>query len=113
LVARASEQPAAAGTAPAQEVPRATQPTANLPEQQPGGTATLIIAVSPQGEIHIDGKHYGTTPPITTLDLEPGMHRIEVRSGSRKPYLTYMTVQAGDVRRIRHDFGAKPSRPPT
>jgi serine/threonine-protein kinase len=112
-VARAPEQPAAAGTAPAQKVPRATQPAAGLPEQQPGGTATLIIAVSPQGEIYIDGKHYGATPPITTLDLEPGMHRIEVRSGSRKPYLTYMTVQAGDVRRIRHDFAAKPSRPPT
>lgn len=113
LVAGAPEQPAAAGSGPAQEVPRATQPTANVPEQQPGGTATLIVAVSPQGEIYIDGKHYGTTPPITTLDLEPGMHRIEVRSGSRKPYLTYMTVQAGDVRRIRHDFDAKPSRPPT
>jgi hypothetical protein len=113
LVARAPEQPAAAGTAPAQKVPRATQPTVNVPEQQPGGTAKLIIAVSPQGEIYIDGKHYGTTPPITTLDLEPGMHRIEVRSGSRMPYLTYMTVQAGDVRRIRHDFDAKPSRPPT
>ena len=112
-VASAPEQPAAADTAPAQKVPRPTQPTAKVPEPQPGGTATLIIAVSPQGEIYIDGKHYGTTPPITTLDLEPGMHRIEVRSGSRKPYLTYMTVQAGDVRRIRHDFGAKPSRPPT
>jgi hypothetical protein len=111
--AGAPEQPAAAGTVPAQKVPRATQPTANVPERQPGGTATLIIAVSPQGEIYIDGKHYGTTPPITTLDLEPGMHRIEVRSGSRKPYLTYMTVQAGDVRRIRHDFDAKPSRPPS
>ena len=113
LVARAPEQPAAAGIAPAQEVPRVTQPTANVPERQPGGTARLIIAVSPQGELYIDGKHYGTTPPITTLDLEPGIHRIEIRSGSRKPYLTYMTVEAGDVRRIRHDFGAKPSGPPT
>jgi hypothetical protein len=113
LAARAPEQPAAAGTAPAPAVPRATRPTANVPEQQPGGTATLVIAVSPRGEIYIDGKHHGTTPPITTLDLEPGMHRIEVRSGSRKPYLTYMTVEAGDVRRIRHDFAAKPSRPPT
>jgi hypothetical protein len=97
LAAGAPEQPAAAGTAPAQAVPR----------------ATLVIAVSPRGEIYIDGKHHGTTPPITTLDLEPGMHRIEVRSRSRKPYLTYMTVQAGDVRRIRHDFDARPSRPPT
>jgi hypothetical protein len=40
------------------------------------------------------------------------MHRIEVRSESRTPYLTYMTVQAGEVRRIRHDFDAKPMRPP-
>jgi hypothetical protein len=102
--------PAQSETAPAQEV--AVQPTANISELQPGGTARLIIAVAPQGELYIDGKHYGTTPPITTLDLEPGMHRIEIRSGSWKPYLTYMAVQAGDQRRIRHDFAAKPIRPP-
>jgi hypothetical protein len=72
-----------------------------------------MLAVSPRGEVYIDGKHHGTTPPLTTLDLEPGMHRVEVRSGSRKPYLTYMTVQAGDVRRIRHEFNASRAvRPP-
>jgi hypothetical protein len=86
--------------------------TAEVPDQQRDGTARVIVAISPRGEIYIDGEHHGTTPPITTFDLKPGMHRIEVRSGSRKPYLTYMTVQAGDVRRIRHDFDAKPSRPP-
>ena len=96
---------------PAEPSP-ATQPTAAVPHQQPDGMAKLIIAVAPQGEIYIDGKHYGTTPPIATLELEPGVRRIEVRSGSRKPYLTYMTVQAGEVRRIQHDFGAKPSSPP-
>jgi len=111
LPTRESEQPATAGTAPAQEAPRAAQPRAKISKPQPGGTARLIIAVSPRGELYIDGKHHGTTPPITTLVLEPGMHRIEIRSGSRKPYLTYMVVQAGEQRRIRHDFGAKPSRP--
>jgi serine/threonine protein kinase len=105
---RTSKPPAAAANAPTQEPPRAKQPTAKAPQRQLGGTARLFIAIAPQGEIYIDGKHYGTTPPITTLDLEPGMHRIEVRSGSRKPYLTYMMVQAGEVRRIRHDFAAKP-----
>jgi serine/threonine-protein kinase len=103
-VAGASAQPASAGAAPAQEPPPAMQSTAKVPQQQSGGTARLIVAVSPRGEIYIDGKHHGTTPPITTFDLAPGMHRIEVRSGSRTPYLTYMTVQAGDVRRIRYDF---------
>ena len=105
-------QRATAGTAPVQEVLRAAQPAANISKPQPGGTAKLIIAVAPQGELYIDGKHYGTTPPITTLDLEPGMYRIEIRSGSRKPYLTYMAVEAGDQRRIRHDFSAKSIRPP-
>jgi hypothetical protein len=112
LPIRESEQPATAGTAPAQEAPRAPQPRAKISKPQRGGSARLIIAVSPHGELYIDGKHHGTTPPITTLVLEPGMHRIEIRSGSRKPYLTYMAVQAGEQRRIRHDFGAKPSAPP-
>jgi serine/threonine-protein kinase len=111
LVARASEQPAPAGAAPAQELPPRMQPKAK-PAPQPGATARLVLAVSPRGEIYIDGKHHGTTPPITTLDLEPGMHRIEVRGGSRKVYLTYMTVQAGDVRRIRYDFSASGAVPP-
>jgi hypothetical protein len=106
-------QPAAARAAPAQQPASAAQPTAQVKEQQPGGTARLVVAVSPRGEIWIDGKHHGTTPPITTLDLEPGIRQIEIRSGSRKPYLTYMVVQAGDVRRIRHDFNAKPSGPRT
>ena len=112
-VARAPEQSAPASAAPAQEPPRTMQAkAAQVPERQRGGTARVLVAVSPGGEIYIDDQHYGTTPPITTFDLRPGMHRIEVRSGSRKPYLTYMTVQPGDVRRIQHDFDAKPSRPP-
>ena len=99
--------------ASAPEPPPAIEPAAEVPEQQPAGTAQVIVAVSPRGEIYINGKHHGTTPPITTFALEPGMHRIEVRSGSRRPYLTYMTVQAGDVRRIRHDFDASRAvRPP-
>jgi serine/threonine-protein kinase len=113
VVDRAPQQPETTGVAPTQQLPQARQPAAKVAEQRPGGTAQLILAVSPRGEIYIDGKHHGTTPPITTFNLEPGMYRIEVRNGSRKPFLTYMTVQAGDVRRIRHDFNAKPIRPPT
>ena len=88
------------------------QPAPKAPKQQPAATAKLVVAVSPAGDVYIDGKHRGTTPPLTTLDLEPGMYRVEVRSGKRKPFLTYVTVQPGEVRRIRHDFNAKPIRPP-
>ena len=114
-VAKAPEEPA-----PAPAPKALPPPTMAVAKAAPGTpkpvvttqAAKLMIAVSPRGELYIDGKHHGTTPPITTLDLEPGLHRIEIRSGSRKPYLTYMTVEAGDERRIRHDFNARPSAPP-
>jgi serine/threonine-protein kinase len=106
------EQPAAGKTVPTQEAPRAAQPKAKVRQPQPVVMAKLTLAVEPQGELYINGEHYGSTPPLTTLELEPGMHRIEIRSGSRKPYLTYMTVDPGEERRIRHDFNAKAIRPP-
>jgi len=108
--APAEEKPPAA--APEKAPPRPARPAAKAPEPPRTATAQLVVAVTPGGEIYIDGKHEGTAPSTTTVDLEPGMHRIEVRSGSRRPFVTYMTVQAGDVRRIRHDFNAKPIRPP-
>ncbi|HKU47328.1 MAG TPA: PEGA domain-containing protein, partial [Burkholderiales bacterium] len=92
--------------------PPVAQPAEPASAPRPAGTAKLLVAVSPRGELYVDGKHFGATPPLTTLDLEPGLHRIEIRSGSRRPYLTYMTVEAGDERRIRHDFNARPSAPP-
>jgi hypothetical protein len=105
-VARAPEQPAP---------PRAAPVTRPAPVKAPprAKPAQLILTVSPGGDVYINDERKGTTPETTTFDLEPGMHRIEVRSGSRKPFLTYMTVEPGEVRRIRHDFDAKPSRPPT
>ena len=109
------EPPAAEVAPPPQEAPppaAKAKRIAKIPEPQPVGTAKLIIAVSPGGDLYIDGEHHGATPPIRTLDLEPGMHRIEIRSGSRKPYLTYVTVKAGEERRIRHDFSAKLTRRP-
>jgi serine/threonine-protein kinase len=67
-------------------------------------SARIVFAVYPWGEIYVDGKLHGTTPPITTLDLAPGRHRIEVRNSSQPPRIMFVTLQAGNVQRIRHDF---------
>ena len=112
FLAGESEQPAKGETAPTKEAPRAPQVKTKVRQPPPVVMAKLTLAVEPQGELYINGEHYGSTPPLTTLELEPGMHRIEIRSGSRKPYLTYMTVDPGEERRIRHDFNAKSIRPP-
>jgi hypothetical protein len=54
--------------------------------------------------VYIDGKFHGATPPVTTLDLSPGRHLVEVRNSSQATYLTYATIRAGEVRSIRHEF---------
>jgi eukaryotic-like serine/threonine-protein kinase len=107
---RASKAPAGRppGSAVASNAPaRKIQPSAALataPALPPAKTATLVFDVSPWGEIYVNGKPHGTTPPVKTLDLPPGRHRIEVRNSAQPPYLSFSTLQPGDVRRVLHDF---------
>ncbi len=115
VAAPSAPEPEKASTVAAaapQKAPRAAPPAAAAPKAQPARKAQLFLAVSPGGEVYINGEHQGTAPATTTFELEPGMHQVEIRSGSRKPYVTYMTVEPGEQRRIRHDFSAKPSIPP-
>ena len=80
------------------------QPRAKAGGGPPPKAARLTLAVSPWGSVYIDGKFHGITPPVTTLDLSPGRHLVEVRNSSQPSYFIYATVRAGEVRSIRHDF---------
>jgi serine/threonine-protein kinase len=70
----------------------------------PPQTGKLVLAVSPWGEIYVDGKLRGTTPPLAELELPPGRHRVEIRNSAQLPYHTFVELQAGDTHRIRHTF---------
>jgi hypothetical protein len=90
--------------APAARIEASVAELATAPEIPPAKTATLVFDVSPWGEIYVDGKPHGTTPPVKTLDLPPGRHRIEVRNSAQLPHLSFATLEPGDVRRIQHAF---------
>jgi serine/threonine-protein kinase len=70
----------------------------------PPKNGKLVLTVSPWGEIYIDGKLRGTTPPLAELELPPGRHRVEIRNSAQLPYHTFVELQAGDTQRIRHAF---------
>jgi hypothetical protein len=42
--------------------------------------ATLVFAVSPWGEIFVNGKSRGVTPPMKSLKLDPGKYKVEIRN---------------------------------
>ena len=77
---------------------------ATAPKVAAGPTALVMFAISPWGEIVLDGKSAGVSPPLSELELAPGRHRIEIRNGSFKPYLETFELEANQTVRIKYKF---------
>jgi len=68
-------------------------------------TASRIeLAVAPWGEVFVDGKSRGLTPPLRTLEISPGSHTIEIRNSTFPTRVEKVVVKPGDAVKIRHRF---------
>ena len=63
------------------------------------------LAVSPWGQVEVDGKPMGTSPPLTRLTLSSGSHTITVRNTDFPAYTTSVTVDGETPVTLRHRFG--------
>jgi serine/threonine-protein kinase len=105
-VARAPAEPARApAPAPAAEtkVADATLAAAAVPPP-PKPTGRVVFAVTPWGEIYVDGKKRGLSPPTKELRLPPGKHTIEIRNGTFPPHSATIEVSADEAVRVTHAF---------
>jgi serine/threonine-protein kinase len=68
-------------------------------------TGTVRIAISPWGNVEVDGAASGVAPPLTELTLAEGRHQIVVRNGDFAPFVATINVVAGQTASIRHKFG--------
>jgi class 3 adenylate cyclase len=66
--------------------------------------ATIVFAVSPWGEIVVNGKSKGVTPPMKSLKLEPGKYTIEVRNTTFPAHTENLDLKARDEVTVRHKF---------
>lgn len=73
--------------------------------------AILHLDIKPAGEIFIDGKRHGTTPPLREVQVPPGVHTIEVRSGRFPPLRLEVELQPAEELQLRHVFAAPPAPP--
>jgi len=88
---------------PLPEVETPGEPSLPSPPPAPR-TATVRLSISPWGEVFIDGKFRGMTPPMEALELPPGRHRLEIRNNLMPTYVADVRLDAGDTRQIRHRF---------
>ena len=73
-------------------------------ERVKGGPARLELAVAPWGEVLIDGKSRGLSPPLRVLEVPPGPHTIEIRNSTFPAHVARIEVRAGEAVKIQHRF---------
>jgi len=71
---------------------------------EPVATGTLQLAISPWGQVEVNGSPAGTTPPLTRLTLPEGTHTITVRNEDFPPFITTVQVTAEKPATVRHRF---------
>ncbi len=69
-----------------------------------GAPARVSLAVTPWGEIYLDGRMQGVSPPLTELEVAPGMHEIVIRNTTFPPYRKIFRVKESGVIKIKHKF---------
>ncbi|WP_159098828.1 serine/threonine-protein kinase [Aquabacterium olei] len=65
---------------------------------------TVRLAISPWGEVAVDGEVKGVTPPLNQLKLAPGRYTVTIRNGEAPVFRQTVEVQPGRELRIRHKF---------
>ena len=100
-------EPKPVAQAPAPVTPPAAAPAAPKKEKRaavPAGAGRLELAVAPWGEVLVDGRSRGVSPPLRVLDVPPGAHTIEIRNSTFPAHVERVQVKAGEAVKIRHRF---------
>ncbi len=67
---------------------------------------SVHFAISPWGEVEVNGKPSGTTPPLARLNPPEGTQTITVRNADFAPHTVQVQVTADKPVTLRHRFGS-------
>jgi hypothetical protein len=84
----------------------AVTPAADLRPTTTPATGVLQLAVTPWGEVEVNGAAAGTTPPLARLTLPVGTHTVVIRNQDFPPHRTTVTVGEDRAATVRHRFGS-------
>jgi hypothetical protein len=76
------------------------------PPPPPIRAAIIRLAITPRGDVFIDGVMRGSSPPLREIEVYPGPHAIEVRNSTHPPLRLELNLASGDEMTISHTFAA-------
>ena len=104
--AEAGETPRARERRLAREAAAAAAAAAAPTLATPVAHGTVQLAISPWGQVEVDGVPAGITPPLSHLTLTAGKHQIVIRNDDFAPLATTVTVADDRPVTLRHRFGS-------
>jgi len=66
--------------------------------------AMIHIVALPWAEVFVDGTRQGVSPPLRSVPLKPGKHRVELRNTSFPPHVETVELKPGTEISIKHRF---------
>ncbi len=80
--------------------PEAVAPT----QAAPTAKGTVVLDVRPWGEIYVNGRKQGVSPPLKSLSLPAGTHRILIKNAGLPPFSSTVRVRSGQTASVKHAF---------
>ena len=107
-------KPAAASKAAAAEPTPPPKAQSKAPKREPetvvatapasSRDAVIHIVALPWAEVYVDGARQGVSPPLRSIPIKPGKHRVELRNSSFPSHFETVDVRSGAEISIRHRF---------
>ncbi len=69
-----------------------------------GGPAVVSLTILPWGEVYLDGKLQGVSPPLLELQVVEGKHKLEIRNSTFPVFKQDVIAKPGVKIIIRHSF---------
>lgn len=82
----------------------AAAPAGRAEEKTAPAAGSVSLLVRPWGDVYVDGKKVGVSPPLAKVPVATGKHTIEIRNTTFPAYTQTIQVKAGEDVKIQHKF---------
>ena len=73
-------------------------------EQERASLAVVSFSIQPWGDVYVDSRRRGASPPLRSLRLSPGSHTIEIRNGNLPSHVVTVELESQQKATISHQF---------
>ena len=91
-------------TVPKDALPDAAKDAAKAVAVKLADQGTVRLSIDPWGEVFVNGRSIGVSPPVKQYKLAPGKYKIEVKNRTFTPYVTSIEVKAKEDVAVKFKF---------